>query len=200
MTYFCNAKCARERIQKEYESGKTLNLKIGIDTGRTLVRLAKCRKDEFFWGVEIKDRECELAATRLKASNLKNSIVTCSEAKLLLTEMQLHNYIDVVHIYFPTPPEALKKLGLSTDEKLLSDEFLDILWRSVRVGGIVRILTDLKDYFEEFEQAVNLVHWWPRMWSHYDCNQSEGTLIGSPCENRFRGEGANIHSIMLQRL
>lgn len=192
---------AEKRVLSEFDSGKVINLKIGIDAGQTLARIAQCRRKECFWGIEVKPDRTASAVAHVERLSIDNCIITSGEAKEVLRNMTSDLQFDVVHIYFPTPyPNALRNDGLPVYEKLLSQSFLSLLEKRVRTGGELRVLTDLKAYHEEFEDLIDVGKWWALEWTHFECGQRAGEFIGTPCERKYSSAGDNIYANILRRL
>lgn len=180
------------------------NLEVGIDTGVVLSRMARLRPREYFVGIELKPDRCEVARARLNKRGLRNASILEGDAREVLSEngdVSVRPIFDRVHIYFPTPDmTTLSSYLHSSANKLVDAEFLGLLHKRIRIGGEVRLTTDLMSYIEFVEEQVNFRHWWPRAWRPIDYGQARGELIGSPTERTYLSKGREIHSMILKKL
>lgn len=182
-------------------AGITTNVKVGVDTGRGLLQIAKARPKEVFLGIEIKPDKCETAAQRLKKAGIRNAVVLNSEAQSYFARSKLQSELDCVHVYFPTPLQKTLDVGLRpAEERLMNLRFLRSIFKALVLGGELRFMTDVEDYFLYLEKGINTSRWWVSDWDEYDCGQPAGCYVGTPCEQQFRSEQRPIFAAVVQKI
>ena len=121
-----------------------VELDIGCGRGLFLFNAAVTTPHVNFVGLEIDFREARRTATRLLKRELPNARVIGGDCKILLKEMIDPESVDAAHVYFPDP--WWKKRHHK--RRLFNSEFLGMLARILRPGGLVHHWTDVADYFE----------------------------------------------------
>jgi tRNA G46 methylase TrmB len=180
---------------------RPIQLKIGVDVGVTLCRLAAHNLSSIFVGVEIKQEKAQIAFKRATALKLKNVWVVNSEAQDFISKHCPRDCFDVVHVYFPTPyPEALKQLGLDVSNLLITSEFMTEVHRTLKIGGALRIVTDVETYFRSIERYTDLSRWLHVEWRHLEIEKPSECLVGTPTEKHCRREGRAIFSMQLLKI
>lgn len=178
-----------------------IQLKIGIDTGATLCKLAVASPDELFVGVEIKPLQAKKAYLRAKRLKINNIVIINDEAAFFLTNHCPAAIFSAVHIYFPTPHvAALKKLDRTLAHRLFVPKFVNELYRVVMPGGAVRIATDVAEYYRRIERLFGYSHWMRVNWSDLKIERPADCLIGTPCEMEYRRAGRQILAEELLRI
>jgi tRNA (guanine-N7-)-methyltransferase len=178
-----------------------VQLKIGIDTGATICRLAHSQRGQIFVGVEIKARNASLAYQRAKRYGLSNVIIVNEEAESFLINSCPSSLFSAVHIYFPTPyVDALRRLDPSIRHKLFVKSFVDELFRIVMPGGLVKIATDVAEYYKEIERLFEFSRWIQVDWSELAVEKPPGCLVGTQCEVAYRLGGRKIFFLELLRV
>jgi len=181
--------------------GRKAHLKIGIDAGQTVLRMAKYYPNELFVGIEKKQDKAKVAIEKAKAKSQKNVLIRAAEAHNFLRKMPIQSFFHVAHIYFPTP-KKVRRHGevVNVQQPLITPSFLNELSTKLVTGATVRILTDRDDYFEDIQNSVSLETWWPQSWTDFPCGQNDGEFIGTPCERRYRADGREIYALQLKKM
>ena len=170
-------------------------LKIGIDTGRALCRIASHIPQNFFVGVEVKEDKSAVAAERVSTHQLANVCIVNMEAHTFLRRLNINEYFRAVHLYFPTPWP--RSIGLRN--RLISMDFIDDLYRILQPGGVIRILTDHKDYYQHACRLFDAERWWAVEWSQVKSGQRKNYYVGTPCEIHYVNQGKEIFALQLFR-
>lgn len=175
-------------------------LKIGVDTGRALIRFARAMPEYLYIGVEIKLEQATIANERANRSGVENVRVVCMDALDLMENFLPDSSIDEIFVFFPTPYEAaLRQMGFSYGA-LVNEVFVDQAQRILRPYGSLRLVTDSWDYFSNASSLFAADDWWPVNWRRVRASVPDGFFVGTPCEARFRGAGVSIHAVQLLRL
>lgn len=127
-----------------FGNDQPVELDIGCGRGLFLFNAAVTTPQTNFLGLEIDYREGRRTATRLMKQDLQNARVVGGDCRTMLTEMIAPESVDAVHVYFPDP--WWKKRHHK--RRLFNDEFLLMLIRILRPGGMLHHWTDVADYFE----------------------------------------------------
>lgn len=192
---------AEEFLFEARAKGRTSNVKVGIDAGRALVQISDARPTEAFLGIEIKPEKCKIAVNRISRMGLGNAAVLNAEAQSFFSNTCLRSSVDCVHVYFPTPfQKSLDVVKKPEQDRLMNLQFLKSIFSTLVLGGELRFLTDVEEYFLYLENRVNTSRWWLSDWEEYRCGQPAGSLIGTPCEQKFRNEGRPIYAAVLQKI
>jgi tRNA (guanine-N7-)-methyltransferase len=127
-----------------FGNSQPVELDIGCGRGLFLFNAAVTTPGTNFLGLEIDYREGRRTATRLMKQDLKNARVIGGDCRTVLTELIAPESVAAVHVYFPDP--WWKKRHHK--RRLFNDEFLRMLTRVLRPGGLLHHWTDVADYFE----------------------------------------------------
>ena len=117
-------------------------LEIGFGNGDTLVQLAASRVDQDFLGIEVHPPgvgHCLLAIAALDLSNVR---VSRHDAIDVLTQQIPDASLDEVLLYFPDPWPKKRH----HKRRIVRPEFVALLSRRLRPGGVLRLATDWEPY------------------------------------------------------
>ena len=161
-----------------------LEVEIGSGQGRFLCQLAKHSPDTRFLGVDLDLARCRIACERVRRMHLANIRIINIEAHDFFQSYVLSNSLKAVHVYFPTPyPHSI---GLSS--RLLTEDFLQEVYRALISGGAFRLVTDHTEYFNQICMNIRKMRWWNTTWHPPLPRAEDGLIIGTPCELRFGTE------------
>jgi tRNA (guanine-N7-)-methyltransferase len=122
-----------------------LVFEIGFGMGQSLAAMAQLEAEKNFIGVEVHrpgvGKLLQLAAER----NAHNLRVFEHDAVEVLRHCIPDNSIDRVQIYFPDPWHKKKH----HKRRLIQKNFLDLLHKKLKKGGLLHIATDWQDYAEQ---------------------------------------------------
>lgn len=175
----------------------SVELEIGISVGRFICQMASVYRNRFFVGVELKSTSSRFAASTAASRSLHNGVIINIEA---------HNYIrnwvsdcafEVIHIYFPTPYPSV----LNLPNRLISSQFIEDVFRVLRPMGVLRIVTDHREYYEEICSLFSARKWWSVGWQSLGLTLPQGCLVGTGHEIAFtRVDNAEIYALQMIRL
>jgi len=128
-------------------------LEIGCGHGHWLGSYAEAHPGTFCAGIDLKTRRVRKAWEKAKKRELKNIYFRKAEATEFLRAMPKGRSWDKVCLLFPDPwPKARHHKN-----RLIREDFLDLLWERVGEGGKLYFRTDHEGYFE-WAQSVLDVH------------------------------------------
>jgi tRNA (guanine-N7-)-methyltransferase len=172
-----------------------VELEIGMGKGTFLVEQAKTRPETNFFGVEYARWFWRYGSDRLRRNHCDNARTVRAEAAYFLREFISDGSLAAVHIYFPDPWPKKRH----HKRRLIQPGFLLELNRVLGPGGIVRIVTDHAEYFEQIEAVIAgsaLVR------QEYISAGAvgEGEIVGTNFERKYRRVGRPFHAIMAQKI
>ena len=164
----------------------TLELELGCGLGDFICEIARYNEHKRFIGVDINQESCEEAAYKVRTQRLSNVSIVNYEAYAFMSQYVQSNSLAAIHIYFPTPdpprPGAFKRL--------VSHKLAEEVYRALRGGGILRVVTDLQEYFSYISKCFSDPRWWHTAWASPVPNvQHEGLLLNTGCERKYGREG-----------
>lgn len=96
-------------------------------------------------GVELAKKYALLSAERVIKAGLGNVRVVAGDAQKFLEDFVPNRSIEVLHVYFPDP--WWKKRHRK--RRVVNERFVDRAAQIIRIGGELRIMTDVEEYFRE---------------------------------------------------
>ncbi len=125
-------------------TGATVELEVGSGKGMFLKSAAAEVPEHFFLGIELAVKFANRAAERLANANLNNAKMLRGDAQAFLRETVPTNSVTCMHVYFPDPwwRNKHKKRRVLNDQAILDIE------RSLIAGGEFHFWTDVLDYYE----------------------------------------------------
>jgi tRNA (guanine-N7-)-methyltransferase len=127
-----------------------LHIEIGSGRGTFLVSEAKAFADINFLGIEWASRYYRHAVDRMYRHNLTNVRMIRDEAADFIAEHLGDESVDRYHIYFPDPWPKKRH----NKRRLVCDENVAQMIRTLKPGGVINIATDHPDYFEQMRQVL----------------------------------------------
>jgi tRNA (guanine-N(7)-)-methyltransferase len=165
----------------------SVEIEIGYGSSRLLSELAKRSPDTYFIGVDRNPRWFWQAKRRIsKESQLPNLVYLLAEGRQFLAEHVPSSRVRRLHIYFPTPHPKV--------DRMFSPQFIDEVYRVLMEGGDLRIITDIRGYFDDIAALLDDVGWQYRHWTSLGISLPSGLLVGTPCELEF-GSRYVLHAI-----
>lgn len=119
-------------------------LELGCGSGAHIIGLAERAPDTVFIGFELRFKRSFKAAEKAFNARLNNVLVLRTNAKVL-SELFPSNSLSAVYVNFPDPWEKKRW----KKHRLLSPEFLDVIWDKLEIGGVLSYKTDHAEYFLE---------------------------------------------------
>jgi tRNA (guanine-N7-)-methyltransferase len=127
-----------------------LHIEIGSGKGTFLVSQAKAFPDINFIGIEWASRYYRHAVDRIYRHGLTNVRMMRDEAADFIAEHLADESVDWYHIYFPDPWPKKRH----NKRRLVCDENVAQMIRTLKSGGVINIATDHDDYFEQMQQVL----------------------------------------------
>ena len=174
-----------------------IHIEIGCGKGTFLLNEAKAEPHVNFLGIEQANKYYRYAVDRIGRWGLTNVRIIRTDAAHFLANFVPANSVDCYHIYFPDPwPKRRhhkRRLFYSTN--------LRQLLRTLKTGGILRVATDHKEYFELLDELVE---------SHKDrlepiefrpgAGAGPGEWVGTNYERKYLKEKRPIYAIAVRKI
>ncbi len=175
-----------------YGNANPVELEIGMGKGTFLTEQARSRPDTNFFGIEWARWFWRFASDRMRRHNCTNARTVRAEASFFLTEFLAAESLSVVHIYFPDPwPKARHN-----KRRLIQPKFVPVLHRVLKPGGLVKIVTDHKGYWEEnIEPTIKAAEGFEVVDYNRPGSANEGEFVGTNFERKYRREGRPFYAI-----
>jgi tRNA (guanine-N7-)-methyltransferase len=128
-----------------------IHIEIGTGKAAFLLNEARARPNANFLGIERANRYYRYAVDRIGRWGLKNIRIIRTEAAFFLTDFVPDDSVDCFHIYFPDPWPKKRH----HKRRFLCQANMRQLLRALKTGGLLKIVTDHKEYFEVIKELVN---------------------------------------------
>jgi len=177
-----------------FENAHPVEMEIGMGKGTFITDQAKARPETNFFGIEWARWFWRYASDRLRRNNCLNARTIRAEAGFFLREFVRDGSLAAMHIYFPDPwPKSRHH-----KRRLIQPAFLLQVHRVLTDGGILRVVTDHAEYFEQIQQVVTAS---PLQVISYDRPGSagEGEFVGTNFERKYRREGRPFFAIAAEK-
>jgi tRNA (guanine-N7-)-methyltransferase len=134
-----------DRFAKAIASAQPIELEIGSGKGLFLTQAAQSHPDRFFIGLELATKYARDAQSKLVRLGVTNACFIACDAVAVMQHDVRENSLAAVHVYFPDPwwKSRHKK------RRVLSDETILNIQRTLVASGQLHFWTDVLDYYEE---------------------------------------------------
>lgn len=173
-----------------------LELEIGSGKGTFLVQQAAVQPDTNFLGVEYAGEFYRYAAGRIRRHGLDNVRLLHTDARELVEYRLVDGCCSIVHVYFPDPWPKRRH----HKRRMIQPSTLAALHRVLTAAGQVRIVTDHTDYWEWMQETVSeCQHLFDVAPFGAVDSATDGELVGSNFERKYRREGRPFYAMVLRR-
>ena len=181
----------------EDRRGLPLELEIGSGKGTFLVQQGSQLPDVNYLGIEYAREFWRYAADRCRRHGLGNVRLLNYDAKVFVAWYLADALFRQVHIYFPDPWPKKRHWK----RRLIDAGVLRECHRILQPAGMVRIVTDLDDYFAWIEQhSAEVADIFQRLEFERPVAAGDGEVVGTNFERKYRREGRPFHAMALRRL
>ena len=176
-----------------FSKKKKIALEIGFGSGENLIYLAENLRDISFVGIEVYDSGIGSLINKAKQKELKNLKIIRKDAEEVLGTFEKETF-EFILLFFPDPWPKKKH----QKRRLVNNEFIDLLKKTLKVGGIFYCKTDSKDYYLEIKRKFLKSKGWLRLKK----NQLPEVFLDSPktkYENKALKEGRTPKTLVYKR-
>ncbi|HPZ08836.1 MAG TPA: tRNA (guanosine(46)-N7)-methyltransferase TrmB [Candidatus Eremiobacteraeota bacterium] len=173
-----------------------LELEIGTGKGMFLLRQAIKVPYVNYIGLEYARKYFYYVVDRLNREGLKNVRLVNIKAEFFLRCCTGEGVFRQIHIYFPDPWPKRRH----NRRRLIKEEFLRDLCRVLEVYGLIRIITDHKDYFSWMEKhCCKVEDLFIRLPFISLEAAGEDEMVGSNFEHKYRIKGKEFYGMILKK-
>jgi tRNA (guanine-N7-)-methyltransferase len=119
-----------------------VHLEVGFGNGEALAAMAAAYPQNNYLGIEVHRPGVGALLRRIEAEGLANVRVACTDAKELLEQRVPEGSLNAVYIFFPDPWHKQRH----HKRRLVQAEFVALLARKLKPGGLLHLATDWEDY------------------------------------------------------
>ena len=175
---------------------RPFEIEIGSGKGTFLLAEAAANPEVNHLGIEQAGEFWRYAADRLRRHGLANVKVLWADAVEFLRHRVEDGVARTIHLYFSDPwPKARHH-----KRRVLQDRSLEDFHRVLAPDGELRLVTDHAELWAWYEDHVERhASNWARHPFERPRHASEGEIVGTNFERKFREEGRTFHAMTLRR-
>ena len=126
-------------------------LEIGFGNGSSLSEMAEKHTGQDYLGIEVHRPGVGTLLTQIEALDLKNLRVMNADAVDVLNKMVANESLDAVYLFFADPWHKTKH----RKRRIVQHEFVQLLRKKLKVGGVFHMATDWKDYAKHMMRVMD---------------------------------------------
>mgnify|MGYP003328757401 CR=1 FL=1 len=131
-------------VKSIFPNAKSIVLEIGFGMGEATSKIAARMPDVGFIGVEVHRPGVGKLCARLEENGSENVRILQHDVIDVINNQLADESLDGVHIFFPDPWQKKKH----TKRRLLTPEFLKLIYPKIKKGGFIHVATDWVPYAE----------------------------------------------------
>ena len=125
-------------------------LEIGFGNGASLSEMAANHIEQDYLGIEVHRPGVGTLLTQIETLGLKNLRVMNADAVDVLNQMIANESLDAVYLFFADPWHKTKH----HKRRIVQQEFVQLLRKKLKVGGVFHMATDWEDYAKHMMQVM----------------------------------------------
>jgi tRNA (guanine-N7-)-methyltransferase len=173
---------------KVFANNHPVEIEIGIGKGRFLIDAVERQPEVNFIGVEWAAKYLRLAHDRMVKKGFENIRFIRADAREFVEFFVPTASVQAYHIYFPDPWPKKKH----HKRRLIDEEFLEEVERTLEPRGKLRIATDHTQYYEAVLEVLEKSRWLREIEGHWDGRRTN-------YEEKFIDQGKPIHRKVMER-
>ncbi|MBL8268418.1 tRNA (guanosine(46)-N7)-methyltransferase TrmB [Steroidobacter sp.] len=126
-------------------------LEIGFGAGEAMLAFAQAHPELDCIGVEVHKPGVGHLLLGAETAGLSNLRVICHDAVDVLQQQLAPGSLQLIHIFFPDPWHKKRH----HKRRLIQPEFVEILARSLAIGGTLRLATDWEHYAMHMREVLD---------------------------------------------
>ncbi len=167
-----------------------VEMEIGMGKGTFITQQAKLHPETNYFGIEYARWFWRYASDRLRRNKCMNCRTVRAEALYFVREFVPDASLSALHIYHPDPWPKKRH----HKRRLIQQPFLEHVQRILKPEGLLRVVTDHKEYFEQVDALIKasplrVVDYTPPAFAQ------AGEFIGTNFERKYIKEGRERYAI-----
>ena len=119
-----------------------ITIEIGFGNGDTLINMAEQSKNQNFLGIEVYEAGIGRTINEANKKKLENLKIINGDAVEVLKNNIPNESFDRLQLFFPDPWHKKRH----HKRRIVSEEFLDMIAKKLKIHGIVHMATDWENY------------------------------------------------------
>lgn len=120
-------------------------LEMGFGDGASLLEMAQAAPNTQFIGIEVYRSGVGNLLNKIARAEVRNLRVIMSDAEEVIEQYFADGSLNAIQIFFPDPWHKKRH----HKRRLLDTDFVDILVRKLKLGGVLHAATDWADYADQ---------------------------------------------------
>ncbi len=178
-----------------FDSDHPVEVEIGCGKGKFLIARAMENPDINFLGIDVVWKWMKYGVKRSRRRGITNIRFIKSDARELTRYGRPAESVSIVHVYFPDPwPKRRHR-----KRRLITGEFLSLLYSRLIDGGLIELATDYHDYYVQMRTAIVQSG---VKWRHVDETADRrlfDAALKTNYELKYESAGRTLHYIELQK-
>lgn len=159
-------------------------LEIGFGNGKSLAKMAMAYPEKNYLGIEVHRPGMGQLLKQLQDEEIKNVRVLQYDAKDVLSHKISDASLDALYLFFPDPWPKRKH----HKRRLVQADFVQLIARKLKVGGIFHVATDWQDYAHHVLKVMSASDFF---------QNTAGAVLYSPCpeyrtQTKFEQRGQKL--------
>ncbi len=173
-----------------------VHIEIGSGRATFLLNQAKAHPQVNFLGIERAGKFYRYGVDRIGRWALSNARIIRTDAASFLADFIPDNSIDRFHIYFPDPWPKKRH----HKRRLLVPVNLEQLLRCLKPDGIIKVVTDHAEYFEQIQKVISAQSSkLEKIEFHPTAGADQGEWVGTNFERKYLKEKRPIFCIAVRK-
>jgi tRNA (guanine-N7-)-methyltransferase len=179
-----------------FGNANPVEIEVGMGKGLFLLTSALARPDTNFFGIEIVRKYQLYATTRFAIRKLPNVKTVCADARWVFRQFVPPGSVAAVHVYFPDPWWKARH----KKRRVFTPGFAADAARVLRVGGNLRIATDVEEYFGVMTGIVRAMSVFRELHAEKTMGSVEEAGFETNFERKARQKGTPIWRAAFERI
>jgi tRNA (guanine-N7-)-methyltransferase len=173
------------------------NIEIGCGKATFLLNEARSHPELNFLGLEQANKYYRHSVDRIGRWGLKNVRIIRAEAASFLAERLADASIACFHVYFPDPWPKRRH----HKRRFLSHPNIEQMIRCLWPGGMIKIVTDHSEYFEQIRQLIDAQHHRLRQIEFLpSAGACPDERVGTNFERKYLKEQRPIYTVAVEKI
>lgn len=186
----------KDILKSTINSYKNIILELGSGSGKHLIERAKVSPEAAFFGFELRFKRAVRTIQKAEKVGARNVFVLRTDAKEMINYFS-NQSISGVYVNFPDPWQKKKQ----RKNRLLGEEFLQVIYDSLLPGGFFSFKTDHQEYFLSVAEMLRIQNCFKLQEYAEDLYASEylSSNIKTEFEDLFCSKNLPIHYLKVSK-